>query len=340
MTYVLTILGLSLLITLHEAGHYLMARLCDMRVLRFSVGFGPALFKRKIGETEWQFAAVPLGGYVQIAGMGPTADGDNDDDGRGFRNKPVWQRIAVIFAGPAVNWLLAAVFITLLAATIGFNRYDDNSTVLGEVSAEHPAGIAGLLADDRVVTIDGEPVPSWPTMVKMIQASPEKPLAFGIERAGEKLTITVTPLREGEIGRIGVGPKPETVRLAPLAAVGAGFTMTWSMTTRYAGLLWGIIVGREEGQLSGPIRIVQLVSAQAAKGMRRLFETLAWLSVGLFLLNLAPVPALDGGRLVFLTIETVRGRPIDERLEGMVHAIGFLLLIALLIFVSVRDVVS
>jgi regulator of sigma E protease len=340
MSTALTILGLSLLIILHELGHFLVARACGMRVLRFSVGFGPALVHRKLGETDWQIAAIPLGGYVQIDGMGPT-EGNEPHRAEGtFRSKPVWQRSAVIFAGPVMNFLLAAVFIAVLAATVGFSRFDETTTTIGEVVPDQPAAAAGLLTGDRVVSIDGEPVASWKDMVEIIRRNAERPVPFEIERSGETLTFSVTPASEGGTGRIGVGPKTETIRLGVFAAAGEGFRAAADMTARQAGLLWGIVVGKEEGQLSGLPGIVKMVSAQAERGVRWLLEALAWLSITLFIFNLAPVPALDGGRLFFLVLETARGRPVDQRFEGLVHAVGFLLLLALIIYVSIRDVVS
>lgn len=336
MTYLVTILSLSLLIILHELGHYAVARLFGMRVLRFSLGFGPALLKKRFGETEYQLAAVPLGGYVQIDGMGPKLD-DEPEDERAFRNKPVWQRVAVIFAGPATNWLLAAFFIFVLAVTVGFSQASDSSTVVGELAPQGPAAEAGFAPGDRIVAIDGRSVSTWSGMAELIEAAPGRALAVEVEREGQRLTLEVVPANINGVGRLGIGAQPIIVKLGPGEAIVAGFSRTTDMTAAYAGLLWGMLVGTQEGQLSGPVGVVKMVAAQAARGMQQLFDSLAWLSVGLFLLNLLPVPALDGGRLLFLTLETVRGRPVDAKLEGTAHAVGFILLMLLIIWVSIRD---
>ncbi len=334
------ILGVSLLIVLHELGHYLLARVWRMRVLRFSVGFGPTLIKRRFGETEWQIAAVPLGGFVQIDGMGPAAEGDPPPDERSFRNKPVWQRLTVIAAGPVTNWLLAAVFIMVLAATVGLNRADDNSTAIGELLPGKPAAKAGLLVGDRIVAVDHTPVETWPALVAAVSQNPEREILVEVERGEERLVYAVTPMRVNDTGKVGIGRELELVRLDPGRSILYGFVYAWEKTAQQAGLLWGMVRGTQEGQLSGIPGIVKMVSLQAAKGIGELLHFLAWLSIGLFLLNLMPLPALDGGRLVFLVVEGIRGKPVDERIEGMVHGIGFLLLIALIIVVSIRDLIT
>ena len=166
------LLALSLLIVLHELGHYLVARLCGMRVLRFSLGFGPPLLRRRFGETVWQIASVPLGGYVQIDGMGPSEEGQEADP-HSFRARPIWQRILVIFAGPATNWLLTVFFIFLMAFTVGFS--DTNSNVLGSVSEDSPAQAGGLLPGDKVVGIAGQEVVDFAEMGEIIRAHPRQP---------------------------------------------------------------------------------------------------------------------------------------------------------------------
>lgn len=334
MAYATTILGLSLLIILHELGHFLVARACGMRVLKFSIGFGPALFKRRIGETLFQIASVPLGGFVLIDGMGP-ADDDRVPDARTFRSKPVWMRTAVIFAGPAMNWILAAVFISTMAMSVGYLRA---TTQLANVVPDQPAAAAGLRAGDRIVSVDGEAIVNWSALVTIIERSADTALQVVVEREGDQLTLTVTPVRQGAVGKIGVEPDQEVVRVGLATGALVGFTAAWEYTHRQVGMLWGMLRGKQKGQLSGPVGIVKMVSAQAERGIRWLIQTLAWLSVTLAILNLAPIPALDGGRLVFLTLETIRGRPVDERLEGLVHGVGFLLLFGVLILVTMRDI--
>lgn len=334
-----TILGISLLIILHELGHYLVARACNMRVLRFSVGFGPTLFKRTFGETTWQVAAIPLGGFVQVDGMGPREADVYPDDERNYRNRPRWQRAAVIAAGPAMNWVLAALFIGALALTVGFSRIDESRAEIGDLVEGEAAAQAGLAPGDVVLSINGEPTKDWNELVAHVRAHPEEPLTFAIERGGERMAVTVTPKRSGEggFGVLGVYPPTVRQRTGPLGAVALGFTGAWNMTARQVGLLWGMVAGTEEGRLSGLPGMIKMVSEQARRGIERLLQSLAWLSITLCILNLLPIPALDGSRLVFIGVEAVRGKPIDERVESVVHTIGFALLLALMIAVSVRD---
>lgn len=339
MAIVTTILGISLLIILHELGHYLVARWCGMRPLTFSIGFGPTLLKRQVGETSWQIAAVPLGGYVHIDGMGPKDTDVFPDDERSFRNKPSWQRAAVVFAGPLMNWLLAAFFIMSLAATVGFAKADESRAVLGELVEGGAAEKAGLAKGDLVVSIAGKPLADWASFVAEVREHPNEPVPFELERAGARMTITVTPeaSASGGIGVIGVYPPTVTQRLGPVSAVIAGITGAWDMSAKQFALLWGMVRGTQKGELAGLPGIVKMVAAEAKRGLERLFSSLAWLSITLCVLNLLPVPALDGSRLVFIGLETVRGKPFPEKAEATIHGVGFALLLGLMIFVSVRD---
>ncbi|MEM6731408.1 MAG: M50 family metallopeptidase, partial [Myxococcota bacterium] len=204
MHIVLTILGVSMLIVLHEAGHYWVARAFDMRVLRFSLGFGPPLVSHQRGETLYQIAALPFGGFVQVDGMGLRED-DVVDDERNYRNKPAWQRAAVVFAGPLVNWLLAAALVTGLGMTAGVGVPDESATI-GIVGADTPAEEAGLRVDDRIVAVDGNAVESWIELVAEIQARPEKEMTLTVKRDDETLNLTATPRKGATGGILGIGP--------------------------------------------------------------------------------------------------------------------------------------
>lgn len=331
------VVGISLLITLHELGHYLVARACGMRVLRFSVGFGPALISRQFGDTVWQLAAIPLGGFVQIQGMAPGEDNDPAaNDPQSFLNRPVWQRMATILAGPAANWLLAAVFLAA-ALMLGVSQ-PSGAPVVGGVLPESPAANAGLQTGDRFISIDGAPIEAWNDLGRAVGENPGKSLDIHIEREGTMLTFAIVAADESGQGRLGVRPSATLLQLNPGAAVVTGLQNTWAMTGRYTNLLWGLITGAQEGQLSGLPGIVKMANQQADEGVSALLGFLAWLSIGLFLLNLLPVPGLDGGRFAFLTVELLRGRPVNEEVEARVHGFGLLVLLGLMIFVSVRDI--
>jgi regulator of sigma E protease len=206
------------------------------------------------------------------------------------------------------------------------------------VIAGKPAEAAGILEGDRIAAVDGSAVASWADLVSAVSSRPNVKLTLTIEREGKPLEIAVTP-RENDQGggEIGVAPKGDTLRLDPFHALVAGFAGAWSVTEDQARLLWGLVRRTEKGQLSGLPGIVKMVSTQAHRGMRYLLQALAYLSVSLSLLNLLPVPALDGSRLLLLGVETVRRKPLNPKAEALIHGVGFLVLLVLLIVVSIRD---
>jgi regulator of sigma E protease len=334
-----TILGVSFLIILHELGHFGVARLLGLRVQRFSIGFGPTLLSIQWGETIWQVAAVPLGGYVQVAGMGPREDGEEEDQ-HSYRHRPGWQRSLVLFAGPAMNWLLAAALLTTSAWTVGLARVDqDGPATIGNILADGPAAKAGLASGDVVTAVNGEAVKDWGALVHRIRVSPNQSLSLSIMRSGKPETLSVTPEMDRSAGYavIRVLPWAKIEQLGPWDGMAAGFAQAADSTVQQVTLLWGMVTGRTEGRLSGLPGIVKMVAGEAQRGVGSLLGALSWLSIGLFLLNLLPIPALDGSRLVFLVVEVVRRRPLDERIEGIVHGVGFALLLALMVLISVRD---
>ena len=337
MITLITILGVSLLIILHELGHYLAARSFGMRVTSFSIGFGPALLSRRVGETIWKVSLVPLGGYVQIEGMGPE---DNPAPaGHGFRDKPRWQRALVLAAGPAANWIVAALCLTVLAMSVGLHDNTQPSTELSQVEPGMAAAQAGIVAGDRIVTIDGVAIDDWAALVREVRKHPRQTIPIELDRNGQRLTVATTPQAssDGTYGVLGVQPSAPLVRYGLLGGAWAGVAATADLTATQARLLWGVVTGRQEGRLSGLPGIVRTLSAQARRSFAQFFETLATLSVVLCILNLVPIPSLDGARLAFLGVEAVRRRPLSETIEGWVHGVGLVLLLGLILFVSVRD---
>lgn len=336
MTGIITILLVSMLIILHELGHYAVARACGMRVTRFSVGFGPSLFSFRLGETIWQIAAIPVGGFVQILGMAPD---EGEGDPASFRNRPAWQRALVMLAGPFANWLTAAACIALVAVTVGFRDIDESRAAIGDVAVDGAAAKAGLQPGDLIVSINGAAVTDWQTAIKAWQQHPQETLRFDVKRQETALAIDVTPNAHPQtgMGYIGVDP-PYIIRRVGLASgISMGFSGAWRVTERQAQFLWTWATGNSEGSVSGLPGIVKMLSAQAERGAGRLFESVAMLSIALFLFNLLPLPALDGGRIVFVAVEAIRRRPVNQVIEGWVHAVGMIVLIAFMIFVSIRD---
>jgi regulator of sigma E protease len=337
MTIALTLLGISLLIIIHELGHYAVARACKMRVLRFSIGFGPAIWGKQAGETTWQVAAIPLGGFVQIQGMGPE-DAAEPSDEHSFNRRPLWQRALVMLAGPGANWLTAAAALALLATSVGFHQVDESVSTLGDVLPDSAAARAGLQPGDTIAAVGDTRVSDWPSLVTEIRKHPGDVVNVELLRGSERLTLAVRPDRgDGGVGVLGVAAHANLVRYGVRDGVVAGVVGAARMSREQVSFLWGFATGRRAGRVSGLPGIIKAVSHEAQHGMGRLLEALALLSIGLFLFNLLPVPALDGGRLMFLGVEALRGKPVNQLVEGWVHAIGLMVLLAFMVFVSVRD---
>lgn len=332
------VLGISLLIVLHEAGHFLSARAFGMKVERFSVGFGPVLFSTRRAGTEFVVSALPLGGYVRIAGMAP---GDEVDpaDRSVYANQAAWRRFVTILAGPAMNYVGAALLGAALLLGPGLKSADPGPAV-GRLVPGFPAEQAGLADGDRVRSVAGVPVSTWDELVAQLQAHPGQALALEVDRGqGEgarQLTLSLTPRDEGGVGRAGFEPhqlwqRSDGFPAALAEAVRRTNALSWSQVTVFGKLF----SGGKGTKLSGPIGIGQQLLRAAREGPAAFVNLLWVISAVLAVLNLFPLPALDGGRLVFLAYEVVARRRVNARVESAVHAVGFVALIALLLGVTV-----
>ncbi len=333
-----TVLGFALLIVIHELGHFAAARLAGMRIERFSVGFGPVLWSRRRGDTEWCLSALPLGGYVRIAGMAPGEAVDPADRGA-YANHPAWRRFLVILAGPAMNYLAAVAIAVAMLATVGLPQADP-APVAGEILPGSPAERAGLRAGDRVLALDGKPIGSWDEMVAAVQASPGRPVELTVRRAGAPPEAPpelarATPDDRGGVGQLGVRPSLVMVRSGAAEALALGVRRTNAQAASILGGLAQVVTGRQKAELRGPLGIAQEMARSARAGARQFVMMLWFISVVLALFNLLPIPALDGGRLTFLGYELVARRPVNQRVENVVHLVGALALFALILAVTV-----
>ena len=425
------IVALGVLITVHEFGHFWVARRCGIKVERFSVGFGKALWRRRdrLG-TEYVIALIPLGGYVKmlderVESVPPELRHQS------FNNKTVWQRAAVIAAGPIANFLFAVfaywlvfihgvpgvrpvtgeilsgsvaaqaqilpgmelkavdgietpdwdavrmalvgkigdaeVMLTLTpfgaaqqavekrvdlrnwhfepdkqdpVVALGIQpRGPEIETVLAEVQANSPASTAGLQAGDRIVKVDGQPLADWRRFVNLVRERPNKAIALDVERQGDIVSLTLTPAAKGSEGFAGVVPRVlplpdeyKTVRqYGPFAAVGEAGAKTWQLMKLTVGMLGKLIAGDVKlNNLSGPISIAQGAGMSAEYGMIYYLMFLALISVNLGIINLFPLPVLDGGHLLFLAIEKIKGKPVSERVQDFSYRIGSVLLVLLM----------
>jgi len=329
LSIVLTVVGLGLLIAAHEAGHLVLARLLGMRVETYSLGFGPRIAGFRRGDTDYRLSAIPLGGYCKIAGFSPDEPAAQDPNDQGsYANKPAWRRFLVIAAGPGVNYLLAFLLIAGLYTTRGFV---DLSTTRVQVLPGRPAAAAGLHTGDRVLAIDGVKITSFNDVMRELRKGEAPPQRrFEVERGGEPLSLTVVP----DNGVIGVMQDKVLVRVRLAEALPRAARDVWALNVGTLQALWDIVRGRGGASLAGPIGIVKQASAEVKRGLAEFAGILANISVGLAIFNFLPVPALDGGRLVFLGIELVSGRKVNQRAETVVHLVGFLFLLALVLAVT------
>lgn len=327
----------GLVVLAHELGHFLVAKRVGIRADEFGIGFGKRIFAIKRGETTYSLNLVPLGGFVKLAGM----DGDQElDQSKSYNHKTVWQRMAVIFSGPLMNFLLAFLIFAFVFSWYGVPVKVSHSTEIGNILPGYPADKAGLQSGDKILAVNGQQVENWEKVVNIVNKNPERPTVFTMERDDKQFKVQVTPRldEERKIGLIGVTPKVISERLGVWAAIKAGFLQTVGVTTAIIVGLKQMITGQISADISGPIGIAQIAGQAARTGMESLLRLAAILSINLGLFNLLPIPALDGGRLFFLGIEAVRGKPLEPQKEGMIHFVGFMLLIFLLVVVTYKDI--
>jgi regulator of sigma E protease len=361
MSVVLAILGLAILIIVHEAGHMLAARLCGMRVERFSVGFGNALVSFKRGGTVYQIAPIPLGGFVQITGMNPHEEFDHSDP-YVYPNRPRWMRFLVLVAGPSANYLTAIVltFVLLLA----YGQYE-GTTQIDKVVDDSAAQAAGIKAGDVLTSVNGQPMSkaehvikaicSWAAAAERLQqghgcgasvGAPQgrlpPPLRLELLRGGERVAMDVTPRPGGSQGGcsyiIGVAFHQVPVQVNALDAAKGAVVGTAIGSLRLVQSLWDVITRKVKGGLTGPIGIAKEMASAAKQGLAEFLGILIMISVALGVFNLLPLPGLDGGRIFFVGINSIRRRDMNPATETKIHMVGIMALLAVLVLVSFNDV--
>jgi regulator of sigma E protease len=319
-----------LLILVHEFGHFVAAKFSGVKVREFSIGMGPVVAAAKKGDTLYSLRLVPLGGYNRMAGMEP----DDMDDPKGFNRKSVPRRMVIIVAGSMMNFILAAVLYSVVFLAVGM---PSDSPVIGKVVPGWPAHRAGLQEGDRIVAVDHIRVNRWVELVAAIRSNPEKTLTLVVERGRERFSVKVTPWRDPQTQTGVIGIEQAITHPDPFAALWQGIRQTGRMLVVVVDGFGQMLLGRVPVDLVGPVGIVQLVGQAARFGAASVLGFAAFISVNLGLINLFPIPALDGSRLVFLAIEAVRGRPVDPRKEGFVHLIGFAFLMLAILVITYRD---
>ena len=446
MTIVWAVIFFGILIFVHELGHFVFAKLTGVKVLKFSLGFGPAIVGKKIGETEYLISAIPLGGYVKPLGEQPGEEIAEEDKPRAFNNQPVWKRAAIVLAGPVFNFILAyIIFVVFLSlkypvaipdldalmdntvienvsedspamraglkvndvivsingkdvnawietqeiflknpgkelilkikrdselidlkvtpdsvkekdikgnevvfGTIGVSKKD--AAIIGNVTADMPAMRAGLKVNDVIVSINGKGINTWTDMRGMFSGNPAKELILKVKRGDELIDLKITPdsVKEKDddgkeivIGRVGILPKSSvyfiesSILMAPLKGADAVYRFSIFILRSVGRLATGDIPAK---QMGGPILIVDAASKAASEGMPNYFYFIAVISINLAILNLLPIPVLDGGHLMFLSIEVLMRKPLSEKTMKIANTTGISLLLALITFVFYNDI--
>ncbi len=342
-----TLIVLGILVFAHELGHFLLAKRLGVGVITFSLGFGPKLIGRRIGETQYQISAFPLGGYVKLIGENPEEKIKEEDLPRSFSAQPVWKRALIIGAGPFFNFFLAVV----LFSSVNLFGIPYFPPKVGEVSPGLPAERAGIKKGDLIVSINGETISKWDDLSRIIRNSEGRELTLRIKRNGEDLELKVKPQsstiknifgEEVSTYMIGITHSGEILiqKVNPLVAVGQGFIQTYQgiqlTVTGIVKLIQRVIPAKT---LGGPILIAQLAGEQARRGLLSLILFTAILSINLGVINLIPIPILDGGHFLFLIIEAILRRPVSIRKIEIAQQIGLVLIILLMLFAFYNDLI-
>lgn len=334
MSFLMAIVMISILIFAHELGHFLAAKANGILVHEFAVGMGPALYKRRFGETTYSLRLFPIGGFARMAG-------ENFDEGeawvppeRRFDKKSVSARAFVSVAGPLTNFLVAILIFTIVFMFVGA---PSEEAFVGVVAPDWPAAEAGILVGDRIVEIGGVSIDDWSDVQTEIARHSTEPLNLVVERSQVELQVTLIPQIDEDSGKAQIGIGPKTKYFGLIGSLRLGWQETVWFTKQIIGLLLSIVTGKIPAEGAGPIGMIVMVGQVAQTGLANLLVFAAIISIQLGIFNLLPIPALDGSRLVFLAIEAVRGKPIDPEKESMVHFFGFILLLAFMVLVTFKD---
>lgn len=327
-TIITSILVFGLLILVHELGHYFVARLTGIKVLELAIGFGPKLYSWRKNETDYSVRVFPLGGFCRMLGENPEEASEADS----FSQKPILSRAAVLFAGAAMNLFLAiTVFFIVFFFIIGIP--DTDSARIGYVIEGSPAEAIGIQTGDTIAAIDGVSVDKWEEVLTIISAKPNTNIMLIIEREGifKELSVVSETAPDSTRGMIGIGPVIQKYKLLPsLQASLQRFGVVIASVSQ-------VVTGQAPLDIAGPVGIIFVIGEVAQTGFVNLMMLTALISISLGIVNLLPIPALDGGRLFLLLVEALRGRRIDPEKEGIIHFIGFALLILSILYVTYQD---
>ena len=339
------LIGLGILIVIHELGHFLVAKKTGVGVLTFSIGFGPKLLSRKIGETDYAISAFPLGGYVKMVGEDPEEEVREADIHKSFSHQGLAKRVAIVAAGPLFNLFLAVGVFLWVFISYGVPVY---TTRVGGVEPDSPAALAGIRKGDQILSVNGQAIQTWEELSKGIKESRGRALNLRVTRDNREIEIAVQPTqREGknvfgekqEVWIIGIASEPAIERSNPALAVGQAFYKTGEYSVLTLVALFKMVKGDlSPKNLGGPLLIAQMAGQQAREGLMSFFFFLAILSVNLGVLNLLPIPVLDGGHLLFFLLEWILGRPVEVKHRERAQQVGVVLLIMVMAYAFYNDI--
>jgi len=338
---------LGVLIFIHELGHFLVAKKVGIKVEKFSLGFPPNIFAKKWGETEYCIGMIPLGGFVKMAGENPDEEVKGSPDE--FMSKSVGQRAAVIFAGPFMNYLLAIVIMVIVWVFTGIPKFDESKLVIGEIQPGYPAAEVGMDDGDVILSIDNTPVTTLTDAQELIFVRGDQPTNVTFVHNGDTLSKEVVPIptpsraEDGSIDTVGMlGFRPKIIGYESIGlwnSIKTGVVEAHLYVAMTVSFVKQLVMGETSAKnLGGPVFIAQQSGRFARSGPVQLFKFMALLSVNLAVLNVLPVPVLDGGHLVFLAIEKIRGAPLSMRARMIAQQIGVVLILGLVVMVTYNDI--
>ena len=333
------VIVIAVCVIVHEYGHYITAKLLGVQVHEFAFGMGPAILQHRARNNMlWSWRAFPIGGFCRLAGMNEESDGETIIPGKGFNEQPAWKRFLILLNGSAFNILLAVVLMALFLW--GHGILDMDSTRIGEIMPGFPSEHAGLRVGDEVVAVNGLNVSRWREMSELIrtESTTNPDLTLTVRRGQETLTLTVNVPNNEEYGRPMLGVSPSYARYGFAQACRSSLSYTYRMTVLMLQGLAEFVMGRQEAQVTGPVGIASMSGRAIQSGFWDFLSFIAIIALNLGLLNLFPIPALDGGRLLFVFLEMITRRKLPEKVEGWIHTAGFVLLISLMVIITFKDV--
>lgn len=333
-TAVATIFVFGLLVLVHELGHFVTAKMVGMRVDEFAIGFGPKIISYQHGETLYSLRIIPLGGFNKIAGMDP----GEEQDQYSFNAKSIPARMLVIVAGSAMNFVLPVVLFMIIFLSSGIDT-PSSQPIIGNVFAEKPAVQAGLMVGDRIVAVNDAEITSWQQFVSIVQVNANNKLMLRYERQGNIQNTTVIPEydEKAKRGIIGIMPQLEKIHPGFVETVTLAVKQTYMIATNMLIGIWQMLTGQVAAEVAGPIGVAQMAGEVAKLGLMPLLQFAAFLSINLGLINLLPVPVLDGGHFVTLAVEGLRGKPLNKNHLQFIQMIGFALLMMLFLLATYKD---